>query len=184
MLNLMRLRKGAKGGINRANENTRHEHSKTFNTLQTAIKRQLEFRDAWRVIACTINRWWEDCPAQQDLNHFWGDFCAERSISACNRSWEKGVYREMKLQEEFLSFTSCCMKYVPSRSFATEASEVIVWGAPNKSSAAGMQCSLRRKHPFYITSNVYGTGVQALQWLSLLMDKSNNARGDPVLLSS
>lgn len=30
MLNLMRLRKGAKGGINRANENTRHEHSKNL----------------------------------------------------------------------------------------------------------------------------------------------------------
>lgn len=41
MLNLMRLRKGAKGGINRANEKTRHEHSKTFNTLLNSNKKAI-----------------------------------------------------------------------------------------------------------------------------------------------
>lgn len=46
MLNLMRLRKGAKGGINRANEKTRHEHSKTFNTLLNSNKKAI------RVLRC------------------------------------------------------------------------------------------------------------------------------------
>lgn len=41
ILNLMRLRKGAKGAINRANEKTRHEHSKTFNTLLNSNKKAI-----------------------------------------------------------------------------------------------------------------------------------------------
>lgn len=41
MLNLMRLRKRAKGGINRANEKTRHEHSKPFNTLLNSNKKAI-----------------------------------------------------------------------------------------------------------------------------------------------
>lgn len=41
MLDVMRLRKGAKGGINRADEKTRHEHAGTFHTLLHSNKKAI-----------------------------------------------------------------------------------------------------------------------------------------------
>lgn len=88
----------------------------------TAIKRQLEFREAGRVIARTKNRWWEDCPTQQGLIHIWGDFCTDRNILVRDTQREESL--RGNVITEGISITHLCVKQAPSASFAAGALEV------------------------------------------------------------